>query len=121
MRQAKLRMGYRLPGELAVPNPSYYVDYQDCQYVGAGEALCAGLNHYPGNDGSVLALGGVELVDLRDSVPLHQIPVVLRTETGRLMTQNPVEMEAFGDVLRVYFIPEDNRSRLFVYDVRVGR
>ena len=34
------------PADLRVANPSGYIDYQDCKYLGKGEALCSGLNNY---------------------------------------------------------------------------
>ena len=106
------------PEPLRTLNPAHYIDYQDCQYVGAGEALCAGLNHYRQPTGSrAFALGGLELIDLRQGRPLHQIPVPLWTEDGLVLTRNPVVLEATEQGLRGYFMPEDNQSRLFIFDV----
>ena len=59
-------------------NPSHYVDYQDCKYVPRGRMLCTGvadLRHGP--DSPSFGLGGLELIDLRDGRPLHQIPIAL--------------------------------------------
>lgn len=104
------------PEPLLTANPAHYIDYQDCQYAGAGQALCAGLNHYRLRaGGGAFALGGVELIDLRQGRPLHQIPIPLWTETGLVLTRNPVEFEATATGLRAYFMPEDNKSRLFIY------
>ena len=63
----------------------------------------------------------MDLVDLRQVRPVHQVPVELWTETGRPMTQNPVWTEPCGEGLRVYFMPEDHASRLFVYEVSFVR
>lgn len=107
---------------LRTSNPAHYIDYQDCQYVGAGEALCAGLNHYRQPTGSrAFALGGLELIDLHQGRPLHQIPIGLWTEEGLVLTRNPVELEATETGLRGYFMPEDNQSRLFIFDVSLHR
>jgi hypothetical protein len=38
-------------------------------------------------------LGGIDLVDLRDGRPLHQVPVLLWTAGGLDMTHNPVWLE----------------------------
>ena len=76
-------------------NPSHYVDYQDCKYIPRGRMLCTGvadLRHGP--DSPSFGLGGLELIDLRDGRPLHQIPIALLTPSSRLMTQNPVWLEA---------------------------
>ncbi|HET6519226.1 MAG TPA: DUF6454 family protein [Geminicoccaceae bacterium] len=111
------------PDALGRPNPCHYIDYQDCRYVGGGLAICSGLGEYrPVQGGPPLALGGMDLVDLRWVRPVHQVPVELWTEDGRPMTRNPVWTEPRGnDGLRIYFIPEDRASRLFVYDVRLVR
>jgi hypothetical protein len=34
------------------------------------------------------------------------------------MTQNPVWIEPHEDGLRAYFVPEDDNSTLYIYDVR---
>ncbi len=53
------------PERLRRQNPSFYIDYQDCKYLGRGEMLCAGLSTYQVGRGSTkFSLGGLELVDL---------------------------------------------------------
>jgi hypothetical protein len=102
------------------PNPSHYIDYQDCHSVAPGRALCSGLNAYrpQGPSGPVLALGGLELVDLARGAPIFQLPVERWTESGLPMTQNPFAVAAQGaNGLRLWFAPEDDRTRLFVFDV----
>ena len=109
-----------LPEQLQTLNPAHYIDYQDCQYVDVGQALCGGLSHYQRVAGRPsFALGGIELLDLREGHPLHQVPVALWTDEGLPMTQNPVALEATNEGLRAYFMPEDNQSRLFIYEVVV--
>ena len=106
------------PEALRQPNPAHYIDYQDCHYAGAGHALCSGLNKYRVAPGAPeFALGGLELVDLASGRVRHQVPVQLWTEAGVVMTQNPFTVEASAAGLRFYFVPEDDKSRLFVYDV----
>lgn len=82
-------------------------------------ALCSGLVGYRmGPDAPSFPLGGVELVNLAEGVAIHQVPVQLWTDTGRVMTQNPFWAEANEEGgLTFYFIPEDDTSRLFIYDV----
>ena len=102
----------------AQQNGSHYIAYQDCQVIpGTGMALFSGLNGYQGPGEARLSLGGIDLVDLRDLRPVHQAPVPLWTERGQAMTQNPfyVELRTLG--LRVRFIPEDNHSTMYVYEV----
>jgi hypothetical protein len=108
------------PEALRRPNPSHYIDYQDCHSVGPGLALCGGLNAYRprGSQGPVFALGGVELVDLARGAPVFQLPVEHWTESGLPMTQNPFAVAARGtNGLRFWFAPEDERTRIYIFDV----
>jgi len=99
-------------------NPSHYVDYQDCKYMGEHRMLCTGVTEIRGAPGiPVFRLGGMDLVDLEDSRPLHQVPVLLWTPSGFDMTHNPVWVEATETGLRAWFLPEDDTSTLYVYDV----
>ncbi len=111
------------PAAAAAPtirlNPSHYVDYQDCHYAGRGAMLCGGVSDLRAAPSAPpIRLGGLDLVDLGDGRPLHQVPVPLWTSTGQAMTRNPVWLESTGAGLRAYFMPEDDASVLYVYDVR---
>ena len=97
-----------------VVNPAHYIDYQDCMYAGEGMALCTGLASYRQNQAS-FRLGGIELVDVRRGAPVHQVPFPFWTEEGLPLTQNPVTFDLDGTRLRMYAMPEDNESRLYVY------
>jgi hypothetical protein len=78
-------------------------------------------------DAPPFRLGGIDLVDLRDGRPLHQVPVLLWTAGGLDMTHNPVWFEPFDAAqgrsraagLRGYFMPEDDKSTLYVYEVEM--
>lgn len=97
-------------------NPSHYVDYQDCKYARRARMLCTGVTEIRLTpDAEPVRLGGIELVSLRDHRPLHQVPLLLWAG-GRAMTQNPAWLEATGDTLHGYFIPEDDASTLYVYE-----
>ena len=100
-------------------NPSHYIDYQDCKYAGNQRMVCTGLSELrPRPDAPAFRLGGVELVDLRDGKPVHQVPVPLWTASGLDMTHNPVWFESTPTGLRGYFMPEDDSSMLYVYEVK---
>jgi hypothetical protein len=43
--------------------------------------------------------------------------VPLWTATGLAMTRNPMWIEPAGTGLRAYFMPEDDTSKLYVYEV----
>jgi hypothetical protein len=99
-------------------NPSHYVDYQDCHYIGARRMVCGGVTEIRTTPvAPPFRLGGIEVVDLGELRPVHQVPVLLWAPSGVSMTQNPVWMEAHGDGVRAYFMPEDTRSTIYVYDV----
>jgi hypothetical protein len=108
------------PAELRKTNRSGYIDYQDCKYLGRNEMLCTGLNNYQvKKDAPRFPLGGFEVVDLRTDQPIAQMPIELWTESGLPMTQNPVWVEATASGLRAYFMPEDNKSILYIYEAEV--
>ena len=105
-------------------NTSHYVDYQDCKYVPKQKMLCTGVSELRrAPDAAPFRLGGMELVDLATGRPLHQVPVLLWTSDGLDMTHNAVWIEPTATGLRGYFMPEDDASTLYVYDVdtRPGR
>jgi hypothetical protein len=106
------------PATLRTLNTSHYVDYQDCKYAGLHRMVCTGITELrQGPAGPPFRLGGIELVDLDDGRPLHQVPVLLWTPGGVHMTQNPVWLESSAKGLRGYFMPEDDKSTLYIYEV----
>ena len=108
------------PEKLRVANPAHYIDYQDCKYLGRGEMLCSGLTNYQIKaDAPRFALGGIEIVDLSTNRVTHQVPIQLWTPSGLPMTQNPVWIEPTAGGLRAYFMPEDGKSTLYVYEADV--
>jgi hypothetical protein len=109
------------PDRLRTLNPSHYVDYQDCKYAGGRRMLCTGVTELRTSAGAPpFRLGGMDLVDLADGRPVHQVPVLLWTPQGLDMTHNPVWLELRGAGVRAYFVPEDDTSTLYVYDVEAG-
>ncbi len=117
-RDGKVTNAEAAPEGLRTLNPSHYVDYQDCKYVGGRRMLCSGVTEMRRTpDAPPFRLGGLELVDLRDGRPLHQVPVLLWTPRGMDMTHNPVWLEPTAGGLRAYFMPEDDRSTLYIYEV----
>ena len=99
-------------------NSSHYLDYQDCKYGGARRMVCTGVTELRTAAGvAPFRLGGVDVIDLVDGRPLHQTPVLLWTPAGLDMTHNPVWFEPTAAGLRAYFMPEDDTSTLYIYDV----
>jgi hypothetical protein len=106
------------PDRLRTLNTSHYLDYQDCKYAGDHRMLCTGVTEMRRTpDAAPFRLGGLDLVDLRDGRPVHQVPVLLWTADGLDMTHNPVWLEPTAAGLRGYFMPEDDKSTLYIYDV----
>lgn len=107
------------PDQLRVVNRALYIDYQDCHYIGSSKMLCSGLNNYRVSpDAAVFRLGGLEIVDLKTNQALWQAPVELWSPIGLglPMTQNPFWIEPMGNGVRAYFMPDDDKSTLFVYE-----
>jgi Family of unknown function (DUF6454) len=108
------------PEKLRTLNSAHYLDYQDCKYVGGRRMLCTGVTEMrQTREAPPFRLGGIELVSLVDGRPLHQVPVLLWTAGGLDMTHNPVWLEPSASGVRGYFMPEDDRSTLYIYDVEV--
>ena len=82
--------------------------------------LCSGLNMYQSKkDGPRFALGGFEIVDLAANHAIYQVPVELWTDSGLPMTYNPFWIEPTANGLRAYFVPEDEKSTLYVFEAEV--
>jgi hypothetical protein len=108
------------PESLRTLNPSHYIDYQDCKYAGGRRMLCTGATEMRQSSAAPrFRLGGIDLINLIDLRPLHQTPVLLWTRDGLDMTHNPVWIELSAAGLRAYFMPEDDSSSLYIYDVEI--
>ena len=119
-KQGKVTSADVPPDKLRVMNLSHYVDYQDCKYAGGRRMLCSGVTELRQRpDAPPFRLGGLELIDLSGGRPLHQVPVLLWTADGVDMMHNPVWIEPSATGLRGYFMPEDNTSTIYIYDVDV--
>ena len=107
------------PAQLRTLNRSHYVDYQDCKYIGNRRMLCTGVTEIRREQGAApFRFGGIEIVNLADGRPEHQVPVNVWTASGLVMTQNPAWIEPHGEGLRAYFVPEDDKATLYIYEVR---
>jgi hypothetical protein len=109
------------PADLSAPPAgkarAHFIAWQDCHGLSSGPMLCTGLSNYARPGGPSLSLGGAELIGLSDLRPLWQTPIQLWSPTGRSMLQNPAWFEATPDGLRAWFIPDDDTSTLFTYEV----
>ncbi|KAL6895134.1 hypothetical protein GGI43DRAFT_411886 [Trichoderma evansii] len=105
--------------QAAVQNPSYFVDYQDCKWLGQSEfydgasvMLCSGVAALEGQ----YHLGGIALVDAETMRPLAEVPIMLQSAFGVRMTQNPVDVSVEDGRLRFYWLPDQRNSTLYVYE-----
>lgn len=127
-----------------VPNPSYYVDYQDCQYVETNNMLCSGVSYFNTPMGRVAA-GGIDLLDISGPNPaaIHQLPVPLYLDDRQaasvqnwrpanpelIITNNAFWMETVANTAQagskssqahLYFMTEgDNQADLLVYEADI--
>ena len=94
------------------------IDSQDCHYIGGSKMLCSGLNNYRSSpDAAVFRRGGIGIVDLNCNQAMWQGPVELWSPTpGLPMAQNPVCIEPITNGIRTYFMPDDDKSTLYVYE-----
>lgn len=99
-------------------NPSYFVDYQDCHYIGQGKAICSGVASLqnPRDLNNPFQLGGLALLDVKTLNTLHEVPITELSPQGRVITNNPVFLESTGQELRLYAVPDDDHSSMLVYE-----
>ncbi|WYZ45691.1 hypothetical protein EsH8_VIII_001007 [Colletotrichum jinshuiense] len=109
-----------------VVNPSHWVDYQDCKslghYGGRPVMLCSGIATL----GPGVEVGGLAIVDAESLVPIWEVPFMERADVGGaggdagkgvLLTKNPMDVALVDGKVRLYFLPEEGRSTLYVYEV----
>lgn len=108
--------------QFTVRNPSYFVDYQDCKwlgqskfYNGASVMLCSGVAALEGQ----YHLGGIALIDVETMSPLAEVPITLQSALGVRMTQNPVDVSVEDGRLRFYWLPDQRNSTLYVYEAEL--
>lgn len=103
-----------------VRNPSYFVDYQDCKWLGHSEfyggksvMLCSGVATIGGYN-----LGGIALVDVATMTPLAEVPIALESAKGVRLTQNPMDVSAENGRLRFYWMPDQHDSTMYIYEAQ---
>jgi len=143
-----------LPGFTApktkVPNPTSFVDYQDCKFLGHHRIptslltqqqsprstdankntetrpimFCSGVATISSSSStstfiSSFNLGGIALVDVQTMLPLWEVPLALTSDRGTPLTQNPVDVAVVGGKLRIYCLPDQHESVMYVYEAVV--
>ena len=109
------------PADDTVRNPSYFIDYQDCKFLGHLEVyqgravmICSGVATIAGYN-----LGGLAIVDVETMVPLAEIPITMTSDLGVAATENPMDVSVVDGRLRVYFLPDQHNSTLYVYEAQI--
>ncbi len=91
-------------------NPSDFVDYQDCQYLGPGRVICGGVSALPCPDGDTdgrYELGGIAVVNLLNRQIVHETAVALFSSAGHVVTFNPFTVTADAHNLFLHVAPDD--------------
>lgn len=119
--EGEIANAHIIPDKLGIENPSFYVDFQDCKYLGNNLMLGSGIQSFK-NDSGTFKLGGWEVFDLKDFRARRQVPVKLWSDTGASMLNNPCAVEATKEGIRAYFVPDDDdKAVLYVYDVVISK
>ncbi|UCE05411.1 MAG: hypothetical protein JSW07_17615 [bacterium] len=108
---------YQIPEYEMKLNSNHYIDYQDCHYVADHYMLCNGLNKYTIPNVGEVAFGGMDLVDLDLCLAVHQVPLNYWIKRELVISNNPFYFELIENQLKFYFIPEDNKSKLYVFKI----
>lgn len=103
-----------------IHNPSHYVAYQDMQQVAPRLVLAGGVRglRSPGRGTPPVQFGGIDLLEFPGATLRHGLPMNLVAPSGTPMNQNPFYAEFTDGKLRLWFVPEDDRSTLYVYEPR---
>lgn len=114
---------WTLPSEVK-RNPSYFVDYQDCKFLGhpklydhRSTMICSGVATI-GSGNSSYNLGGIALVDTETMVPVAEVPIALSSQLGQRITQNPMDVDVVDGKLRLYWLPDQHNSTLYIYEAQ---
>src|SRR5919107_1353094 len=121
---SRTEYGWTLSGKTTrlTENPSFFVDYQDCKYLGPPRRhadplmLCSGITTYMGPGVPKLDIGGVALVNVRTMRPVREIPFPIYTDQGQVATRNALDVRVLNGKLRLYLVADDNDSDLLVYE-----
>ena len=111
----------RPPERLHSSNSSGCFDYQDCEYAGSG-AHALQRRERDGVEPLATAafrLGGIDLVDPRDSRPLSRCRSCCGSRLGSNMARDPAWLEPTA-WFHGCFMPEDERSTIDVAGVDAG-
>lgn len=105
----------------SVVNPSFFVDFQDLQWLGTGDFMCGGVSslEFPGGRRQ---LGGIGLLEATTLRVVREVPFPHHSAvTGRAATANPLFVEVVDDALVVHLLPDDGFGTIMSYKCRIVR
>lgn len=99
-------------------NPHHFIRYQDCQYIGNNMIICSGLRGYTMGE-TRIRLGGLQILRLSDYASLWETPVPKWVSNNTPLNNNPFFAETTTTGLKLHFIPEDDKSKIYTYEVNI--
>jgi hypothetical protein len=109
-------------------NRSFFIDYQDCQYVPKRKMICGGVTNLPqtptaGGSAATYELGGMAMIDLRSHDVLREVPFQQWSTAGHVATRNPLKLAADGSHVTMWAAPdngdEGNGTEILTYQATV--
>ena len=91
----------------ARPNPSHWIDVQDCQRLDDRLVLCSGIGVMADGD-RLVGLGGLAVWDEAAATWVHELPLATTVASGRILTTNPVWAEEDGGDVVLHAAPDDH-------------
>ncbi|MDR7072393.1 DUF6454 family protein [Fictibacillus barbaricus] len=104
-------------------NPSHFIDYQDCESAGNENMICSGVTELPqqGSSAGKYELGGLALLNMKTMNMVHELPITLFSSQGHNVTRNPVYLENSQHGMKLYGIPDDEHSTMYVYEAKLDK
>ncbi|KAK5026566.1 hypothetical protein LTS07_007500 [Exophiala sideris] len=91
----------------------------DCKFLGHSQTynyravmMCSGVATYSNN----VTVSAVAIVDTQTMVPYTEVPLTMVSALGTPITQNPFDVAIVNGKLRLYFLPDQHNSTLYVYE-----
>jgi hypothetical protein len=102
-------------------NLSYYIAFQDGQYIGDHLMLGSGIRHYTLSNNQKFTLGGWEILDMKTMQPVWQLSIpMVSAVTGHSMANNPCFVESIPGGIQAYFAPDDQlKTSIYSYILKV--
>ncbi|KZE66119.1 hypothetical protein AWM68_07015 [Fictibacillus phosphorivorans] len=106
-----------------VNNPSHFIDYQDCESAGKENMICSGITELPqqGSSTGKYELGGLALLDMKTLEIEHELPISLVSSEEHNVTRNPVYLENKNEAIKLYAVPDDDKSSMLVYQTKLNK